>query len=141
MDDLRNLTSFDDISEWLMSNREILWQNAFLDVPMPKDFYLLGLDMGSPPYREDAVEFDGRRSGGFTGKMKVRMTHNLNRSESCRMFRETGIIISETRSWCIESKYGFERAVENGIPTHTLSYVMIGEEWLNLSVFRRLSDD
>lgn len=136
MDDIQNMTSFEDIGEWLTSQPEMLWQNAILDRPMPQGFSLTNFTMGDPQYRED-LPGDGR--GGFMGVIKFTLSHKLTLKESARMFRQTNIIINESISWSIESEKGFEHAVANGMHTHTMRYIMLADDWLNLSVFKRLS--
>lgn len=137
MNDLENITDFDDLAEWIMGNPESLWQSMFLDVPMPYGFTLSNLTMGDPVYQERLLQVEAK--GGFSGVLKFTSNYRTTMEQSIRMFRQMKIVIREEVSFVIENEKGFERAVANNLHTHTLRYHMFADDWLNLSVFKRLS--
>lgn len=135
MDDPFNMTSFDEIGEWITANADRFWLNAFGRLP-PEGFAVRKIAMGDPAYREDAT---GTGVAGFHGTMQLSVSVNIGLEDACRMFRGTGIVVYPKTSWAIQSDRGFAFAAAKGLFTHTLRYTMLGEEWLNLAIYKRLA--
>lgn len=135
MDDPFNMTSFDEIGEWIAANADRLWINAF-DRPVPKGFSIRCVTMGNPSYSEDVT---GTGAGGFNGTMHFSASTKISLEDACCLFRETGIIVHQKMSWATQSDRGFAILSERKLFTHTLRYTMLGEEWLNLAVYKRLA--